>query len=361
MAQPALPKAAAIVPPPGTTTQDLPCVVAAESLVVEPLSVHPPASAYATFAAGFPANDTVIAAAEETLLARIKGHGEFDIKELLRLEDELGTQPESATSVAQEAQKNMIKYLQVGCQLQFANRFNALYYEFKKEGSLEVLRSISSFESEDVIQPKVLNVQDCAEDTRLAKQVKSYRDQEKHAQQRLEKLVTEIAEASGGCKVKTVEIKSQESTERKAKKSYGGNVRKVADMARVTLICGSPEALRNAYLAIMGLFEVRRICSFTGNLQFSQWAVQFAVYSRGASPSGGFSFCFVSPQTCVPRGNHRPFTKKRPGSQFFAPPNYCHPIRCTARPPRRCLHAHSPHNQHLSPPVRSPSCVRENV
>ncbi|CAB1097491.1 unnamed protein product [Ectocarpus sp. CCAP 1310/34] len=76
MAQPALPSAEAIVPPPGTTMQDLPCVVAAESLVVEPLSVRPPASAYATFAAGFPENDTVILAAEETLLARIKGHRE---------------------------------------------------------------------------------------------------------------------------------------------------------------------------------------------------------------------------------------------------------------------------------------------
>lgn len=76
MAQPALPKAEAIVPPPGTTTQDLPYVVAAESLVVDPLSVHSPASAFATFAAGSPANDTVIAAAEETLLARNKGHGE---------------------------------------------------------------------------------------------------------------------------------------------------------------------------------------------------------------------------------------------------------------------------------------------
>ncbi|CAM9365645.1 unnamed protein product, partial [Ectocarpus sp. 12 AP-2014] len=134
MAQLALPKAEAIVPRPGATTQDLPCVMAAESLVVEPLSVHPPASAYATFAAGFPANDAVIVAAEETLLARIKGHGEFDIKELLRLEDALGSQSESAMSVAQKAQKNMIKYLQVGCQLQFENAFNAVYYEFKKEG-----------------------------------------------------------------------------------------------------------------------------------------------------------------------------------------------------------------------------------
>ncbi|CAB1120838.1 unnamed protein product [Ectocarpus sp. CCAP 1310/34] len=183
----------------------------------------------------------------------------FDIKELLRLEDELGSQRESAISVAQEAQKNMMKYLQVGCQLQFQNAFNAVYYELKKEGSLEVLRSIFSFESEDVIQPKVFDVQDCAEDTRVAKQVNFYLDQAKHAQQRLEELVTKIAEESGGYKVKTADIKSQESTQRKAKTSYGGNVRKVADMARVTLICDSPEALRNAYLAIRGLFEPQAV------------------------------------------------------------------------------------------------------
>ncbi|CAN0561343.1 unnamed protein product, partial [Ectocarpus sp. 12 AP-2014] len=59
-----------------------------------------------------------------------------------------------------------------------------------------------------------------------------------------------VARDSSKYEVQRAEVKSRESTRRKVIRSYDGDVRKVAEMAR---ICTTPKALKEAYLAIMGL------------------------------------------------------------------------------------------------------------
>lgn len=66
------------------------------------------------------------------------------------------------------------------------------------------------------------------------------------------------------CEVQCVDVKSLESTRRKAIKFCGGDVRKIADMARVTVICETPEALQQAYLEIKRSLPVSRTCGFAG-------------------------------------------------------------------------------------------------
>ncbi|CAN0212696.1 unnamed protein product [Ectocarpus sp. 6 AP-2014] len=62
-----------------------------------------------------------------------------------------------------------------------------------------------------------------------------------------------VAHDTSKYEVQCVEVKSRESTRRKATRDHDGDIRKVADMARVTVICTTPEALKEAYLAITEL------------------------------------------------------------------------------------------------------------
>ncbi|CAM9579044.1 unnamed protein product, partial [Ectocarpus sp. 13 AM-2016] len=193
-----------------------------------------------------------------------------DIEELFCLESELGNEWGSTTSsVDRDAKKNMLKYLQVEAVFQYHEAFDDLYYELEKEGGLECLRSIAPVRSRNLLQPKVLEPQDCEEDAPLAKQLQFYLAGARLAKQRLDELVAKVADDSEGCEVQRVEVMSLESTRRKAAMFCGGDVRKVTDMARVTLICDTPEALEQAYLAIMGLFQpqdVLRVANgFTNN------------------------------------------------------------------------------------------------
>ncbi|CAM9307638.1 unnamed protein product, partial [Ectocarpus fasciculatus] len=73
--------------------------------------------------------------------------------------------------------------------------------------------------------------------------------------QGLDELVTKAAGHSARCEVQCVEVKSRQRTQEKARDSYGGDVRKVTDMARATVICDTPEALKDVYSTIMGLLQ----------------------------------------------------------------------------------------------------------
>lgn len=75
----------------------------------------------------------------------------------------------------------------------------------------------------------------------------------------LDELVTKVAQDSTECEVQCVDVKSRESARRKVNGFCDGDVRKVADMARVTLICDTPKALEQAYVKIMELFQVRLV------------------------------------------------------------------------------------------------------
>ncbi|CAN0498448.1 unnamed protein product, partial [Ectocarpus sp. 8 AP-2014] len=183
-----------------------------------------------------------------------------DIKELIHLEAELKKSCGSATPpVVRDAKVNLLKYLQIQTVLQFEAAYDTLYYELDKEGGLECLRDIAPFRSKDFSQPKVLELHGCGdEDVRLAKQLEFYLADAELAKQRLDEIITNLADDWGRYEVQYVEVKSRESTQRKVRRFYDGDVRKVTDMARVTVICLTPEDLQQVYSNIMGSM-VRRI------------------------------------------------------------------------------------------------------
>ncbi|CAM9778863.1 unnamed protein product [Ectocarpus fasciculatus] len=191
-----------------------------------------------------------------------------DIKELIRLEAELKKSCDSSATppVVRDAKVNMLKYLQIQTVLQFEAAYDTLYYELDKEGGLECLRSIVPFRSKDFFQPKVFESHGCGdEDVRLAKQLDFYLADAELAKQRLDEIITNVADDWGRYEVQYVEVKSRESTSRKVRRFYDGNVRKVADMARVTVICLTPEDLQQVYSDIIGSMDVRRVTNGFNN------------------------------------------------------------------------------------------------
>ncbi|CAN0515234.1 unnamed protein product, partial [Ectocarpus sp. 12 AP-2014] len=171
-------------------------------------------------------------------------------------ENELKASCEGETSpVILDAKMNILKCLQVQTVVQFQLAYDDLYYELNKEGGLECVRSIAPARSRGIVQPKVLDLHNCDEGGQLENQLQFYLVDAELAKPHLDELVRKVAYDSSKYKVQCADVKSWESTRRKASNSCGGDVRKVADMARVTVICATPEALKEAYLAIMGLPE----------------------------------------------------------------------------------------------------------
>ncbi|CAM9368870.1 unnamed protein product [Ectocarpus fasciculatus] len=179
-----------------------------------------------------------------------------DINELIRLEAELKISRECETSpVSLDAKVNILKYLQVETVRQFQREYDGLYYELNKMGKLDCLRSIAPVRSTDLLQPKVVDLQDCSEDEAFENQLQFYLADAELAKPHLDELVTRVAHDTSKYEVQYADVKSRESTREKATRFCDGNVRKVADMARVTVICATPEALKEAYVGIMGLPE----------------------------------------------------------------------------------------------------------
>lgn len=263
--------------------------------------ISSPDSRYASLIAGkgkassSPA-DRVLPRAAPRLTQQIKV---YSIKELLRHEAELKT-CEGTSPACQAAKANILKYLQVRTVTQFEQEYDDLYFQLNKR-ELECLHSIVPVRSKGLLQPKLLERHGRGEDDKLDKQLQFYLANAGVAKQRLDELVTKIAQDSSKFEVQCVEVKSPESTLRKASRFCDKDVRKVADMARVSVICATPEALKEMYLAIMGLPKVR-MCGFPGDLHFcrscctSPRAVSFEVRTWGASSvnsQGLFALCKI--------------------------------------------------------------------
>ena len=101
-----------------------------------------------------------------------------------------------------------------------------------------------------------MELQDCGEDDRLEKELEFYLTEAKLAKQFLDCLVEKAAQGSADCEVQYADVKSMESTERKARDFCGGSVRKVTDMARVTVVCGTTKDLAQVYSEIKGSLQV---------------------------------------------------------------------------------------------------------
>ncbi|CAM9100048.1 unnamed protein product, partial [Laminaria digitata] len=166
----------------------------------------------------------------------------MNIRGLLQLEEELKSA--TAPSLERDAKVNLLKYLQVQTVQYYGVAWDGLFYELNKRVGLECLRNIKPVRSEiDFLQPKVYNLQDL------------YLADAERAKLCLDELIKKVVENLEGCEALYAEVKSRESTVRKANKSYDGDVRRVADMARVTVVCETPDLLVQVYLCIMGQLQ----------------------------------------------------------------------------------------------------------
>lgn len=180
---------------------------------------------------------------------------ELDIDELLQME--IGLEGESL-SLARDAKVNLLKFLQVKTVKKYERAYDSLYHELNKDGGSACLRRIEELKPKsNLLQPKVLEPQGCNADEKLEKQLDFYREGAICAKVQLDKFVQELVNGHQGREGRYVEVKSLESMRRKATKSYGGDVRRLADMARVSVICSIPEDLELACKDLMESVEVR--------------------------------------------------------------------------------------------------------
>ncbi|CAM9531494.1 unnamed protein product [Ectocarpus fasciculatus] len=195
---------------------------------------------------------------------------ELDINELLQIQIKLeGLEIElegDALSLERDAKVNLLRFLQVKTVKKYERAYDSLYYQLNMDGGLGCLRRIVELNPKSgLLQPEVLELQGCDGDEKLEKQLDFYRKGAICAKVQLDKLVQELVNSRElvnshqGLKGLYAKVKSLESTRRKATKFYGGDVRRLADMARVSVICGTPEDLELAYKDLMESVEPHHV------------------------------------------------------------------------------------------------------
>lgn len=199
------------------------------------------------------------------------------VKDLLDLENELSGPPSliarllgrlsigAASPVTRDAMVNLLKYLQVGMVKWYEIAYDDLYYKLSRDEGLACLRTIVPDRSRDLQQPAgprnvqqsgALNLNDDGNEAQLAAQLQFYLGHAELAKKRLDELVDDVAKDFDGCRPKHAEVKSLESTKRKAKAFCRGDVSKIADMARIAVECESPEDLTSIFTAIVARLQV---------------------------------------------------------------------------------------------------------
>lgn len=169
-----------------------------------------------------------------------------DINKLLRLEAHLkGSSCGVESPRLRDAKVNLLKFLQTGAVKTFERSYDDRVFELDKTGGFECLRNIVPVKSDVALaQKKGLDLQGLLAEASRAKS-------------RLDDLVKVIVEeCDGGCRHQEANVKSPESSQRKADKSYNGDVCRLTDMARASVICDKPEDLERAYSGIIKNFEV---------------------------------------------------------------------------------------------------------
>lgn len=184
----------------------------------------------------------------------------LNINKLRQMEKDLEADTISmgGPSLERDAKVNLLKFLQVRTVEEYELAYDNLYDELNMHPGRECLRRVQDLDPKsDLLQPKVLEAQGCDVDEKLENQLEFYRQDATCAKVHLDKLVREVADGHQGCNGVHPEVKSRESTKRKATKFCGGDVRKVIDMARASVICATPEDLELAYKRLMEIIEVR--------------------------------------------------------------------------------------------------------
>lgn len=187
------------------------------------------------------------------------GHG-LNINKLRQMEKDLegDTISMRGPSLERDAKVNLLKFLQVRTVEEYELAYDNLYYELNMRPGRECLRRVQDLDPKsDLLQPKILEAQGCDADENLENQLEFYSQDATCAKVHLDKLVQEVADGHQGCNGVYPEVKSRESTKRKATKFCGGDVRKVIDMARVSVICATPEDLELAFKRLVESIEVR--------------------------------------------------------------------------------------------------------
>lgn len=164
----------------------------------------------------------------------------FNITALLQTERELDETPPGDE---RDAKVNLLKYCQVDTVKKYRRIADGLYFDLVQGGGLCHLRQVLDVKG-DLVQPM---------------QTGSIEDYLRHAENAkgcLDTLVREVARGVGG-EVFTTRVKTLDSTRRKVENV--GDIRKVTDMARATVVCDTPEDLAHIYeLLTQRLPNVRR-------------------------------------------------------------------------------------------------------
>lgn len=169
------------------------------------------------------------------------------IQELLELENDMRS---DLPSLDRDAKVNLLKYLQVQRVQEYQVEYDRLYFTLSRGGNLECLRdNIAAARFKPMEQPKKL------------RGLQQYLADAQEAQPHLDKLIEDVVATCDGCEGRFVGVKAPDSVMRKAER-FHGNVGKVADMARVAVVCRTPEDLERAYTIIMARLNV---CIRQGN------------------------------------------------------------------------------------------------
>lgn len=165
---------------------------------------------------------------------------EFSVADLVAMENDLEGLP---PSLERDAKSNLLKYLLISKVKEYELHYDDLFYNLQLGGSLGGLgtKIISMKPNGHLSQP------------RTALSAEGYVEHATRVQPALERLVERLAEAVGGSEIKKTSVKSPEGVQRKADKFCDGDVRRITDMARVSVVCDSP-------VALVAVFEGLQVC-----------------------------------------------------------------------------------------------------
>lgn len=176
------------------------------------------------------------------LLDTQMGSAMFNITALLQTEHELA---QASPGNERDAKVNLLKYCQVDTVKKYRRIADGLYFDLVQGGGLCHLRQIIEVEGDRVQPMQTGSIEDYLREAEKAKGC-------------LDALVKEVAH-SVGAEAFVTGVKTPDSTRRKVE--IVGDIRKITDMARATVVCDTPEDLAKVYERLkQRLPKVRGIC-----------------------------------------------------------------------------------------------------
>lgn len=131
---------------------------------------------------------------------------------------------------------NILQYGKVRQVTKYRTAYDDLYNDLQRRGGIHTLNTVSSKKPTGaLLQPSVsASLDEHVADARCAKA-------------KLDKLVEDVGQAVTGCEVVKADLKSHGGIERKANKFCDGDIRRVTDMARISVVCEDPATLATIF------------------------------------------------------------------------------------------------------------------